>query len=411
MKSNVQNDNLRPGSSSDQVGSGLPNWGKNGSARILEFDDEGGHSGRPSAPRILNDADSSAVDIVQQGEMGTTAKQAIARPTSSFAPTSMLRSGRLLAWVTFLVLLFLYTTAQNGYGMFLFSAALAYAMAGLSSVVVTGWAGQISLAQAALAGVGALAMGDLIGTDATTGVHGLPYLVGLVLTALIVIVLSILVGLPAARVRGVHFALFTLAAAYTASTALFTSTGLTGFAENLVVRRPSIAGLSFAGDKAYAYLGLVIVGASVWMLNNVRRSQLGRSFFAVRDAEVAASVRGINISRVKVMAFAMGGVIAALGGAFYAGIVTNVYSVFRVFDILPALLLLGLVVLSGMGRISGGVLAGFLFIYVPTYLGKIVHPIVVDIIAGVALILIVVLAPDGLVTVPGRLVAKWRRAS
>ena len=139
-------------------------------------------------------------------------------------------------------------------------------------------------------------MGVLTGTDTVTGATRLPFVVGLVLVPLMVVPIAIAVGLPALRVRGLHFALITLAAAYAADATLFTSTGLTGFAEKLNVARPEILGVSFASDRAY----LVLVGGALAIaalgLRNVGRSRFGRAMRAMRESRGRGRVRWASTS-------------------------------------------------------------------------------------------------------------------
>jgi branched-chain amino acid transport system permease protein len=298
-----------------------------------------------------------------------------------------------------------YVLAQSGYGLFLLLASACFAIGCMSIVLVTGWAGQVSLAQAALMGVGAFLMGAFTGTNVVSGAGRLPFFVGLALIPVVVAPIAVLIGLPALRVRGLHFALVTLAAAYAADAVLFTSTGLTGHAENLNVQRPRLAGIALTSDRGYLLLVLAVMTIAGFLLRNVGRSRLGRAFYAVRDSEVAASVMGLNVARVKVIAFAIAGVYAALAGALYAGVVGNVYSVFRTFDVGKSLFILATVVLAGYRSVSGAVIAGLLYIYLPEYVGKVVNPVMTQFVAGVGVALTVVFMPEGMIGIPRRLQA------
>jgi branched-chain amino acid transport system permease protein len=303
----------------------------------------------------------------------------------------------------------LYLSQQSGYGLFLAVASACYALGAMSIVLITGWAGQLSLAQAALMGLGAFLMGVYTGVDSSTGDHRLPFMLGLLLVPLTVAPIAVLVGLPALRVRGLHFALVTLAAAYAADTALFTSTSFTGYAENLNVNRPEIFGISFRSDRAYLVLVLVFLVVGAFILHNIGRSRLGRSMMAVRDSEVAASVTGINVAGVKLASFAIAGMYAALAGALYAGVVANVYSVFRTFDVGKSLFILATVVVGGLTTVTGALLAGIAYIYLPEYLGRVVNPVLSQAVGGALLAVCVLSVRNGLASLPRQLFNWWQR--
>ena len=320
---------------------------------------------------------------------------------------------RRLAYAGLIGGIALYLTQQSGYGLFLAVASACYALGAMSIVLITGWAGQLSLAQAALMGVGAFLMGVYTGVDAATGDHRLPFMVGLILVPITVAPIAVLVGLPALRVRGLHFALVTLAAAYAADTALFTSTNFTGYAENLNVNRPEIWGISFRSDRGYLVLVLMFLVIGGAILHNIGRSRLGRSMMAVRDSEVAASVSGVNVAGTKLVSFAISGMYAALAGALYAGVVGNVYSVFRTFDVGKSLFILATVVVGGIVTVTGAVIAGISYIYLPEYLGRVVNPVLAQAVGGALLAVVVLTVRNGVASMPGQLIEWWaaRRAT
>jgi branched-chain amino acid transport system permease protein len=314
---------------------------------------------------------------------------------------------RRLTYLALLLLGVLYVTAQSGYGLFLVVASACYAIGAMSIVLITGWAGQLSLAQAALMGLGAFLMGVYTGVDVATGDHRLPFMLGLVLVPITVAPIAVLVGLPALRVRGLHFALVSLAAAYAADTALFTSTNFTGYAENLNVNRPEIFGISFRSDRGYLVLVLVFLLIGGVILRNIGRSRLGRSMMAVRDSEVAASISGISVAGVKIVSFAIAGMYAALAGALYAGVVGNVYSVFRTFDVSKSLFILATVVVGGLTTVTGALLAGVSYIYLPEYLGRVVNPVLSQAVGGVLLAVVVLTVRNGIASLPAQIAERW----
>lgn len=321
----------------------------------------------------------------------------------SSSPPAVARIGTALAVLGAL----LYAGRQESYGTFLVAAAACYAIGGLGVVLLTGWAGQLSLAQATLMGLGAFMMGIYSGTDAVTGAHRLPFGVGLALVALTVIPVAVLVGLPALRVRGLHFTLVTLTAAIAADSALFGNAGYRSSIVNLSVGRPG-GSVSFVSDRAYMWLLLAFLGVMVVAMHNIGRSRLGRALNAVRDSEVAASVMGINVAAAKVTAFAVAGAYAALAGALYGGLIGNVTSVFRNFDVSKSFLIMAVVVVAGSRSVAGGVLAGVFYVYLPKILQDFgINPVLSQVVGGIALGGTILLFPEGIVTLGAR-IREWR---
>ena len=118
---------------------------------------------------------------------------------------------------------------------------------------------------------------------------------------------------------------------------------------------------------------------------------------------------GIDVARLKVTSFAVAGMYSAFAGALYAGVVGNVLSVFRTFDVGKSLFILATVVVGGLGSIAGAFVAGFVYVYLPEYLGRIMSIVYTQVVAGVGLALVIVLVPEGLAGLPRRLAKALRR--
>ena len=184
----------------------------------------------------------------------------------------------------------------------------------LSVVVVTGYAGQLSLAQLAFAGIGGLAV-SLLGET-----WGIPFPWSLLLAALICVPVGVLVGLPALRVRGINLAVVTLGAAYAADELIFNSSYLTGGDAGRSVPVPALFGYSFdplSHPNRFVYLCFGILLLVVLGVSGIRRGASGRRMLAVRDNERAAAALGVNITATKLGAFAFSAFLAGLGGALF----------------------------------------------------------------------------------------------
>jgi sulfate-transporting ATPase len=221
-----------------------------------------------------------------------------------------------------------------------------------SVVVVSGYAGQLSLCQYALAGFGAWAAARAA-TDLGVG-FPLALLIGIVAT----VAVGVLVALPAIRTRGVTLAIVTLALALVFSSLIFQNSSLTGGFEGIGIASPDIFGWDIGAalhPQRYAGVLLVALVLVSLMVANLRIGATGRQMIAVRSNERAAAALGISVVGVKLYAFAVGAGIAALGGILLGFRAGNVQ--FTDFNVFGSILLVQYAVIGGIGWISG-VVAG-----------------------------------------------------
>jgi sulfate-transporting ATPase len=220
-----------------------------------------------------------------------------------------------------------------------------------SVVVVSGYAGQLSLCQYALAGFGAWAAARAANS------WDLPFPVAVVIGVIVAVVVGVLVALPAIRTRGVTLAIVTLALSLVFSALIFQNASVTGGFEGIRVKSPEIFGYQldpFAHPQRYAALMLIALLVVSLIVANLRVGSTGRQMIAVRSNERAAAALGINVVGVKLYAFAVGAGIAAVGGILLAFRQTNVQ--FSSFDVFGSILLVQYAVIGGLGWISGVVL-------------------------------------------------------
>ncbi|WP_245672724.1 branched-chain amino acid ABC transporter permease/ATP-binding protein [Aldersonia kunmingensis] len=281
---------------------------------------------------------------------------------------------------------------------------------GLSQVVVTGYAGQVSLAQLAIAGAAAFAVGPI------TEDWGVPFPIAPVVAASIATVLGVIVGIPALRIRGLTVAVVTLAFAYAIEALVFRNADIVG-SGGIDVPSPTIFGydLGIGTGAEYPRLSfgllclavLTLVALSVAAL---RRSRLGTRMLAVRANERSAAASGIDVVRTKLIAFAIGAFIAGLGGCLMAYQQTNVS--FQPFMALTGVTLFATVYLAGITSISGGLVSGLL---AGGGLLIVLLDRVLDsgqwyqVIVGIGLILTVLLNPEGIVAPAHRAARRFRK--
>jgi ABC-type branched-subunit amino acid transport system ATPase component/branched-subunit amino acid ABC-type transport system permease component len=267
---------------------------------------------------------------------------------------------RALPWVLAVVALLIWTfTFGDDYWVGLVAQGLVLALIFTSFVVVTGIGGMVNLAQASLAALAALTAGLIFD-------KGLPFPVAVLLGVLASIVAGAVVALPALRLGGRVLALATLALALLADQVLFQidafSNGTVGWT------MPAFSlGIADTNDpRVRVVLLLVVIGLVALLIRNLERSASGRAILAVRSAPTAAVAVGISATRAKVTLFMLASGIAGLGGVLYATFNGQITA-----TDLPAFsgfVWLAVVVMQGVRRIAGAVLAGLMVVLFPEVL-------------------------------------------
>ncbi|HVV75506.1 MAG TPA: ABC transporter permease [Mycobacteriales bacterium] len=264
--------------------------------------------------------------------------------------------------------------------------AMAYAVVALTVVVLTGWTGQVSLAQMSFAGIGAFTAAHVAGT------HGGLFPLAMLDGVLIAVPVSLVIGFLSLRLSGLFFALSTLAFAMLMDGLIFALKSVTGGITGLNLTAAKIGPLTFESPNSQFYLcGAVLVLAgfgAVWL----RQGPIGRRLQMVRDAPEAASTLGANLTLTTIAVFAGCTAVASIGGSLLA--VTQATVDPSNFTSQTSLALLLAVVLGGRSLISGAVFAGGVQLVQLLPLDANVHKYLP---LGVALsVIMVAQEPDGL---------------
>ncbi|MBW3560954.1 MAG: ABC transporter permease [Actinobacteria bacterium] len=225
------------------------------------------------------------------------------------------------------------------------SLLLIYTIAAVSLTVLSGYAGQISFGHWAFVGFGALFGGWLL------TVQGMNTLLAGATVCAVGTLLSLAIGLPALRIRGLFLAVTTLAFAVAAQNFLFLQPG---FVFSDIVSRPVVGPLDFSNELTFYYLCLVLLLATLALVRNVRDSRWGRNFVAVRDNDRAAASYGVGVIASKMLAFAVSGFLASLAGFLYLMNQTSLNA--QAFPVETSLLLFSAVVIGGLGSVPGAVI-------------------------------------------------------
>ena len=264
-----------------------------------------------------------------------------------------------------------------------------YAMVGVSLTILMGYTGVISLGHWALVGVGAFATANLF-----TKYH-VPFAITVPLVVIIGMWLSILLGLPALRIKGVYLAIVTLAFGYAAELYLFRSDQLAGGQTGIAIVAPKFGpvDLDDPSNRPLFLFGIVLLLCVLWVARNLAGSATGRSFYAVRENEKAAATLGVELTQAKLVAFAISGGIAALAGVLHSLSIGTVNAV--EYPAFTSILLVSMVMIGGLGTLSGPVLGALLVFGLP-FLLELDNPWIVPLGTGALLLVVIVELPGGL---------------
>jgi branched-chain amino acid transport system permease protein len=250
------------------------------------------------------------------------------------------------------------------------------AMMMLSYVVLTGYVGQISLAQMSIAGCAAFMAARLLANGKLNEFSmfpvsgpGLKWPIAMIIGVLFAIVVGVLLGLPALRIRGVQLAVVTIAAAVALQTLYFENESFTGLTAGSPANMPApyvarwnVGSIGKSGMNTNFKFGVFVIVVLALLcigVANIRRSGTGRRFLAVRANERASAAAGVNVMRTKLLAFAVASGIAGIAGVMSAYHATSVSSASWVF--FASLGVLAFAFLGGITSINGALVGGALF--------------------------------------------------
>jgi branched-chain amino acid transport system permease protein len=227
------------------------------------------------------------------------------------------------------------------------TAVVVFAIVTLSLVVLTGWAGQVSLGQMSFAAVGAVA-----GAHATQVWHA-DMAVALPFAGLVGIGVALVVGLPALRLRGLFLAVTTLAFAL-ATSYLFVDNRFSWVPTGRVDRPTLLGGSVLNSQYGYYYLCVAVIALAVLGVRGLSRARTGRVLRAARENDTAAQAFGISVARARLTAFALSGFLAAVAGCLLVHLLQSfapaTYTPEQSFVVFTA------AVVGGLGSVLGGVL-------------------------------------------------------
>lgn len=271
-------------------------------------------------------------------------------------------------------------------------SAMLYIILALGLNIVVGLAGQLVLGYVAFYAVGAYAYGLL------HQYFGLGFWVCLPIGGFLAAMFGLGLGFPVLRLRGDYLAIVTLGFGEIVRLGMLNWTGLTGGPRGISdIPRPGFFGVSLNLNEATIYIYYLVLAAvaiTVLVVSRLKNSRFGLALQAMREDEIASEAMGIDITRAKLSAFALGACWAGFAGVIFAAKTTFINP--SSFTFMESAMILSMVVLGGMGSITGVVFAAVILIMAPEYLRAFSEYRML--IFGAIMVLMMIFRPQGLVS-------------
>lgn len=287
-----------------------------------------------------------------------------------------------------IVVLAMPSILPNNYYRGLANLSLIYVIVALGLNYIYGYTGYISFAQAAFFGIGAYTTA-LLGVD-----HHFSFWLALPFSGIVAAIFGMGIGIPTLKLAGHYLAMATIGFGIIVQMVMQNWTSFTHGASG-VGNIPGIAlgGFILTSAKHYYYFLLVFVILAVFVTRSIEHSNLGRSFKAVREDEIAAASSGINLTFTKVLSFALSACFAGIAGSLYAAMSSYISPDTFSFD--QSIVFFTMVLIGGAGTVSGPVLGAILLTFAPELLRFMKEYYMAFF--GIGIVLIMVFIPQGIV--------------
>jgi branched-chain amino acid transport system permease protein len=262
------------------------------------------------------------------------------------------------AWLAaFLAAALAYPFVAGPFGLELANQVLLAAVGAVALMLLTGYAGQISLGHAGLLAAGAFTTGILFKET------GAQFWVTLPAAAAVGAALGVIFGLPSLRLRGLYLAVSTLALHFIVIHVGNEYETKRGFSTGIVIDPPQLGGWVLSDPRAWYFVLLAAAAATVLVAVNLVRTKTGRAWRAIHGREAVAEALGISVPRAKLSAFVVSSTITAVAGclsAYYRGFVSA-----EAFSIFLAIQYVAMVIVGGMGSVLGALLGTVFVVLFP----------------------------------------------
>jgi branched-chain amino acid transport system permease protein len=274
--------------------------------------------------------------------------------------------------------------AAPDYMIFIATLVALYSIGVMGQNILIGYTGQISFGQAGFLAIGAFAFGHM-------RIWGAPFLVALAGAGALAALAGVLVGFPSLRLKGPYLSIATLGFGVAVYQVFVNWEVLSGGRSGLsIVKLKPMLGLSATHTTYYIYV-LLLAGFTL-ATYNIISSYIGRAFIAIRDADIAAEVNGINLTRYKLLSFAISSFYTGVHGALYAQVLGHIEP--QIFNIGESLTLFVAVIIGGVASIEGSILGALFVILIPKVFSNFRE--MVPVVYGVTILVVLIFEPLGL---------------
>lgn len=253
---------------------------------------------------------------------------------------------------------------KTNYYVYMANYMAIHVLVALGLNLLTGYTGQISLGHAGFFAVGAY------GTVALMAKAGVPFVLALPAAGFAAALLGFLLGLPALRLEGPYLSIATLGFGITV-TKIIGKLEIFGGRQGMHAPELVIGPWNLSTDRQLYFLIISITVVAALAARNIMKTRVGRAFRAVREAEVAAGAIGVDVSRVKTMAFAVSAFYTGIAGGLFAFVLRFIEP--ELFNLMMSILFLAMVVVGGLGSILGSVAGAILISWLNLTLGNILE--------------------------------------
>lgn len=297
----------------------------------------------------------------------------------------LIRKNFTKVWVWGLVLaVFLLPLYAADSTVYIATLVFLFTIGTMGQNLLIGYTGQISFGQAGFLAIGAFTFGHLVRM-------GVPWPLALLAAGLMAGIFGILVGFPSLRLKGPYLAIATLGFGVAVYQILANTPVLSGGRMGLPIQK--LDAFWFLGtEQTYFYLYFFIAGLFTLLTYNIVSSYMGRAFIAVRDNDIAAEVLGVNLTRYKLLSFAISSFYMGVQGGLLALLLgylePNMFTFLVTIDFLVA------VIVGGLALVEGSILGAAFVVLVPQVFSE--YKAMVPAIYGLAIILVLIFEPLGL---------------
>lgn len=268
--------------------------------------------------------------------------------------------------------------------IFLGTLVALYSIGVMGQNLLIGYTGQISFGQAGFLAIGAFGFGHL-------RLWGAPFPAALLGAGALAALAGVVVGFPSLRLKGPYLSIATLGFGVAVYQVFVNWEALSGGRSGLAIAKLKPV-LGLTATRYEYYLFVLILALFTLATYNLVSSYVGRAFVAIRDADIAAEVNGVNLTRYKLLAFGVSSFYTGVHGALYAQVLGHIEP--QIFNVLESITLFVAVIIGGVASIEGSILGAAFVLIVPKLFANFRE--MVPVIFGVTILLVLIFEPLGL---------------